>query len=195
MRALVLAPHTDDAEFGCGGTMAKLVGIGVPVAVLAFSACGSAQLETECRDASKVLGADVEILHFQHRRLSEQRQDVLDTMLAFGRKFEPTHVFLPNSDDVHQDHQVVAAEGLRAFKRCTLLGYELPWNSYRFESTAFSILEQRHVDAKVEAMLAYKSQAHRPYANAEFIRANAIMRGIAIGAPYAEAFQSLRHIL
>ena len=29
--ALVLAPHTDDGEFGCGGTMARLVEQGVDV--------------------------------------------------------------------------------------------------------------------------------------------------------------------
>ena len=27
-RVLVLAPHTDDGEFGCGGTMARLVDAG-----------------------------------------------------------------------------------------------------------------------------------------------------------------------
>src|SRR5207244_10662873 len=36
-RALVLAPHTDDGEFGCGGTMARLVGGGCEVRYVAFS--------------------------------------------------------------------------------------------------------------------------------------------------------------
>ena len=36
-RALVLAPHTDDGEFGCGGTMARLVEEGVEVRYVAFS--------------------------------------------------------------------------------------------------------------------------------------------------------------
>ena len=36
-RALVLAPHTDDGEFGCGGTMARLVEQGVEVRYVAFS--------------------------------------------------------------------------------------------------------------------------------------------------------------
>lgn len=194
-RALVLAPHTDDAEFGCGGTVAKLVGMGIPVTVLAFSACGDPQLDAECRDASAVLGATVEVLNFQHRRLNEQRQEVLDTMIAFGKKVDPTIVFLPNTDDVHQDHQVVAQEGMRAFKRCTLLGYELPWNSFRFQSSAFSILEERHVQAKCTAMLAYKSQQHRQYATQDYIFSAARFRGAAIGTTYAEAFQSIRQIL
>jgi len=34
---LVLAPHTDDGEFGCGGTMARLIENGVKVTYAAFS--------------------------------------------------------------------------------------------------------------------------------------------------------------
>ena len=36
-RVLVLAPHTDDGEFGCGGTMARLVEAGSDVRYVAFS--------------------------------------------------------------------------------------------------------------------------------------------------------------
>ena len=36
-KALVLAPHTDDGEFGCGGTMARLVEAGCDVRYVAFS--------------------------------------------------------------------------------------------------------------------------------------------------------------
>ena len=36
-RVLVLAPHTDDGEFGCGGTMARLVDAGIEVHYVAFS--------------------------------------------------------------------------------------------------------------------------------------------------------------
>ena len=38
-RALVLAPHTDDGEFGCGGTISKLIASGCEVHYAAFSAC------------------------------------------------------------------------------------------------------------------------------------------------------------
>ena len=36
-KALVLAPHTDDGELGCGGTMARLVEGGCEVRYVAFS--------------------------------------------------------------------------------------------------------------------------------------------------------------
>ncbi len=194
-RILVLAPHTDDAEFGCGGTIAKLVEQRKRVTILAFSTCANPALEQECRAASKLLGAQVEVLNFPFRNFNEARQQILDTMIRFGRKVEPDTVFLPNTDDVHQDHQVVKEEALRAYKRCTLLGYELPWNSYRFESTAYSVLEEQHVTAKIDAMMLYRSQVDRPYANGNYIRSLATVRGVAIGKAYAECFQSIRHIL
>src|SRR5438093_12080792 len=36
-RALILAPHTDDGELGCGGTTARLVEAGCDVRYVAFS--------------------------------------------------------------------------------------------------------------------------------------------------------------
>ena len=38
-RILVVAPHTDDAEFGCGGSISKMVKSGLDVFVATFSAC------------------------------------------------------------------------------------------------------------------------------------------------------------
>jgi len=50
----------------------------------------------------------------------------------------------------------VAEEGLRAFKRTTILGYEIPWNNFDFEYQWYVALEQRHVDLKIAARV--KSQ-------------------------------------
>ena len=55
--------------------------------------------------------------------------------LAPGRlraEWQPDVVFQPPHHDVHQDHQTIAQEGLRAFKRTTILGYEIPWNNFDF---------------------------------------------------------------
>ena len=44
---------------------------------------------------------------------------------------------------------MIAAEGLRAFKRTTILGYEIPWNNFDFAYQAYSALEQSHIERKV----------------------------------------------
>ena len=36
---------------------------------------------------------------------------------------------MPTLKDIHQDHETISKEGLRAFKNTTILGYELIWNN------------------------------------------------------------------
>lgn len=195
-RVLAIAPHTDDAEFGLGGTLAKLVEQGATVKVVAMSNCGKPELVDEFDASMRHLGIrgavcyDMPVRHF-----GVVRQDILQLFVDLDRQWEPDAVFVPNTFDVHQDHQVVSNEALRAFKRRNLLGYELPWNSYIQLASAYSVLQEHHVAAKVAAMELYRSQAERPYANEEFLRAWAITRGTSIGVRYAECFQSIRQVL
>ena len=70
---------------------------------------------------------------------------------------------------MHQDHQTIASEGLRAFKRTTILGYEIPWNNFDFSYQAYLALEHRHVERKVAALEPYASQQHRRYANGDYV--------------------------
>jgi hypothetical protein len=96
---------------------------------------------------------------------------------------------------VHQDHYTIAQEGFRAFKFSSLLSYELPWNNLSFNTACFMKLEEKHMLKKIEAVNQYKSQAHRPYANEEFIRSLARTRGVQINTHYAECFEVIRWIL
>jgi LmbE family N-acetylglucosaminyl deacetylase len=61
---LVLAPHIDDGEFGCGGSIAKFIEEGADVFYAAFSLCELSLpshlpkdiLERELHEAAGVLG-------------------------------------------------------------------------------------------------------------------------------------------
>ena len=86
-------------------------------------------------------------------------------------------------------------EGLRAFKHTTILAYELPWNNITFSTQAFVCLDKRHIDRKIEALKAYKSQEDRFYANPEFISSWARTRGTQIGVKYAETFEVIRWVI
>lgn len=200
---LVLAPHTDDGEFGCGGTLARLIEEGNEIVYVAFSAAEQSVLpqfpkdilRTEVQDAAKVLGIKPEhcIVHkFAVRRFNEVRQDILELMVEINGQFQPDIVFLPSLHDTHQDHQVIAQEGFRAFKKTTLMGYEIPWNNLDFRTSCFFALELPHVDQKIRALACYKSQTHRAYAQEEYIRSLMMTRGIQIGKSYAEAFEVIR---
>jgi LmbE family N-acetylglucosaminyl deacetylase len=204
--ALILAPHTDDGELGCGGTIARLVEDGTAVYYAAFSICEASVpdgfprdiLDSEVRLATRVLGIAPEHLTiYRHpvREFPRYRQEILDQMIVLRRQVEPDLVLLPSTDDIHQDHQVIAQEGIRAFKNTTLLGYELPWNNIQFSASGLVALQARHVQAKVEAMRQYRSQAHRGYVSEEFIRGLARVHGQQANSEYAEAFQVIRWLL
>jgi LmbE family N-acetylglucosaminyl deacetylase len=203
---LVLAPHTDDGEIGCGGTIARCVEDGVDVYYVAFSTARSSVrpgfpknvLETEVRKAAGVLGIPEErliLFDYPVRRFSECRQEILDDLIRLREEIQPAVVFVPSVNDVHQDHQVVAREGVRAFKRHTLLGYEEPWNNVVFETRCFIPLEERHVEKKIEALRCYESQRHRTYLDERFLRALAVTRGTQVEGGYAEAFEVLRWVM
>jgi LmbE family N-acetylglucosaminyl deacetylase len=205
-RILVLAPHTDDGELGCGGTIAKEVARDSQVTYAAFSSADRSlregyppgTLRKELMDATKVLGLqekDVVCFDYDVRNFSTRRQDILEDMLALKERIDPTMVFAPSLNDLHQDHKVVAEEARRMFKRTSILGYEMPWNNISFDTLSFSVLDRAHVDRKIEALKCYASQRHRAYLNADFIQSLALTRGVQISVPYAEAFEVVRWIL
>jgi LmbE family N-acetylglucosaminyl deacetylase len=203
---LVLAPHTDDGEFGCGGTIAKYVAEGARVIYAAFSAAEQSVLphlprdilRTEVKLATARLGVrdeDCLVFDFEVRRFPELRQPILDRMIALNRDYAPDMVFLPSANDTHQDHQTIALEGFRAFKRTTMLGYEVPWNNLDFRTSCFVELTESNVATKIAAVEQYQSQRHRSYASSEFIRSLAMTRGVQIGKRYAEAFEVVRWVI
>ena len=204
-RALVLAPHTDDGEFGCGGAMARLVEEGAEVHYVAFSIATRSlpegfppdTLAREVRDATAELGIPAESLtvhDFDVRTFPEHRQEILELLIQLWNDWEPDVVFQPSLHDIHQDHQTIAAEGLRAFKRTTILGYEIPWNNLDFAYQAYVALEQRHIERKEAALAKYASQQHRRYANPEYVWNLARTHGINVNREYAEVFQVYRLI-
>lgn len=203
---LILAPHTDDGELGCGGTISKLAEEGYRVVYVAFSTCRRSlpegwepdTLEKEVKRAVPLLGVLLEniiLFDYDVRQFKTERQSILEDMVLLKRKYNPLKVFVPSPTDMHQDHQVISEEGLRAFKNTTVLGYEMPWNNIAFNTRAFMKLEEKHVLKKVSALKEYKSQQLRNYVTEEFIFSLARVRGVQIGTQYAESFEVIRTIL
>jgi N-acetylglucosamine malate deacetylase 1 len=203
---MVLAPHTDDGEFGCGATICKFIEQGAEVFYTAFSVCEQAvpygfqrdELERELRRAAEVMEIpkdNVLVHRSEVRRFPVNRQEILQDIIDTKIEVQPDLVFMPCLDDIHQDHQVVAMEGLRAYKSTTILSYEMPWNNISIQTSTFVTLEERHVERKVAALACYKTQAFRHYSSADFIRSLAVTRGAQIGVPLAEVFELVRLVL
>jgi len=205
-RILVLAPHTDDGEFGCGGSIHRFIEEGKDVYYAAFSLAEESVpeglpkniLEVEVKKATQVLGLKKDNLllyRYPVRKLAAHRQNILEDLVKLKKQIEPDLVLMPSPNDLHQDHYTVAMEGLRAFKQTSILGYELPWNNITFNTVAFISLNEGHVAKKIEAIKQYESQSHRNYVREDFLRGWAKTRGVQIGTEFAETFDVLRWII
>src|SRR4030095_1505992 len=205
-RIMILPPHTDDGELGCGGTITKLSAEGKDVFYAAFCLCSKAlpktfppnTLELECKKATSILGippSRLILFNYEVRELPQFRQPILEELLKLNKDINPDMVLLPAASDIHQDHQVIHQEGMRAFKNTTFAGYELPWNNYSIRTNFFVRLTENNLAKKTESLKAYESQSDKNYMNPDFIRSLAKVRGVQANTMYAEAFEIYRWVV
>jgi N-acetylglucosamine malate deacetylase 1 len=200
---LVLAPHTDDGELGAGGTIAKLIENGSKVTYAAFSTAAESLpegypndiLKKEVVKATRVLGIPNDrliVFDYQVRKLNYHRQEILEDLVRLRNSNDFDLILTPSLKDIHQDHSTIAIESLRAFKKVTVLGYELIWNNLSFDTKCFVSLKRQHLDLKCSALQQYESQGKRPYLSREFTFSLATTRGVQSGYEYAECFEVIR---
>jgi len=212
MKICFISAHTDDVEHSCGGSVAQFIRDGNEVYYAAFSIAEESVpkelprdiLLNEAKSATRILGVkpgNLFIYKYPVRKFPQFRQEILEDLIELRNKTNPDLVFLHSIYDTHQDHQVIATEGFRAFKNSTILGYELPANNITFEATAFIPLDKTSVKKKIEALDCYKSQklrlkhlGRKPH-NLECVTALLQVRGHQIGTAYAEAFHVVRWII
>lgn len=197
-KVLVLAPHPDDAELGCGGLISLLCERNIEVFICVFSLCEASipkgfpkdVLAKEFKYSALSLGVaekNLIIKKYQVRRFDQNRQDILEDIVQLRHDIQPDLVLMPSLDDTHQDHEVIAKQAMRAFKTIKLLSYELPWNQMKTDLNFFVSLKAEHIQAKMDAISCYETQKGRAYTG-DFLMNLASVRGIMCGSEFAEAF-------
>lgn len=185
MRVLVTAPHTDD-EINCAGLIARYKREKAQIFVAAFSSCDESlpkgfytgTLIEEFHQSLQTLEADGEVYDYPVRRFSERRQRILDALIYLRTNFAPDLVLCPSATDMHQDHQVIYTETLRAFRNSSMvLGWESPNNQRAATINTFALISDEDLQQKLKAFACYKSQHHRTYFDNDFIAALALVRG------------------
>ncbi len=206
-RVLVISPHPDDGELGCGGTLARWIEEGKDIHYVVFSICEENVpehmprdiLAKECHSSMKLLGVSLEkltILDYKVRKFPAFRQEILDSLTKLKEQIKPEIVLVPSSSDTHQDHSTIYCETLRAFKKeASIWGYEHPWNNLTFTFDIFIRLEDKHIDKKIAALRCYKSQVNRSYFDERYTRAQVASRGVQVDCRNAEVFESIRLII
>jgi LmbE family N-acetylglucosaminyl deacetylase len=200
-RVLFLGAHPDDIELGCGALVHSIAGQTDVLCVTLSDNQNSAALKNllaEQRQAMAVLGVPENrsiVGRFATRSFPDARQDILDYLLAVRRDFRPDMVFVHSQHDIHQDHQVVTNESLRAFSGITVLGFEVIRSSHGFAPNFIAEVSEIDVTKKVEALACYATYRDRAYFDDEVTRATVKHHGALAGRPYAEGFELLRGVV
>jgi len=107
---LVLAAHPDDAELGCGGTIAKHTGMGKKVGIIDFTkgelgTRGTPEIrEKEASESAKILGVSVrENLRLKDGFFQNDPESQLKVLRAI-RKYQPRIILANAVHDRHIDH-------------------------------------------------------------------------------------------
>jgi N-acetylglucosamine malate deacetylase 1 len=181
---LVIAAHPDDAELGCGGTIAKHVSLGQKVGIVDLTmgelgTRGMPQIRIEeANESAKILGLIArENLGLADGYFQNTKEDQLKIVQAV-RKYQPNIVLANAVRDRHPDHGRAAA---LIYDACFLAGLakvetfldgiaQKVWRPsvvYHFiQSQAiqpdFIVDISGFWDLKIKAILAYKSQFFNP---------------------------------
>lgn len=208
-RVLILSPHTDDAELGCGGYITKLISENKTLLWVVFSTAEESlpdnlppdTLVKEFEAVMKSLNLKKDqyrVYNFKVRQLPDNRQEILEILNNLKNEFHPSLVIGPSLNDYHQDHAVIANEMVRAFKTTSsIISYELPWNHLEFRSQFFVKLDEENIIKKISLLNKYQSQMYikRHYFTEDFIKGLALTRGAQINHKYAEAFDVIRMVI
>ena len=197
-RICFIGAHPDDIELGCGGLIARIAGK-AEIRCITFSDNRKnpalQHLIPEHYASMAVLGVpkeNVVVKDFETRRFQEHRQEILEEMVALNREWDPDIVFVHTKSDVHQDHNVLTDEALRAFRGRTVLGFDVIRSSYGFFPSFLVEVSEEEVEKKVAALAEYKTYADKYYFAEDMTRCTLIRNGAICERKYAEGFDILR---
>ena len=129
---------------------------------------------------------------FETRLLPAHRQEVLEYLLKLRKEIHPEIIFVHSEQDLHQDHNVVTQEALRAYRGITVLGFDVVRSSHGFFPNFFVGITEKDVEKKIEALAQYKTYADKYYFSPDLLRATMIRHGSLAEQPFAEGFDILR---
>lgn len=197
-RVLFLGAHPDDIELGCGALLHHIVKHTDVLCVTLSDNQSNPDLKNvkdEHYKSMAVLGVAKEKVifgSFTTRVFQNARQDILEYFLKLRKDFTPDLIFVHSKQDVHQDHNTMTDEALRAFRGITVLGFDVVRSSYGFFPNFLVEVKEEDVSKKVEALAQYETYRDRYYFNSEVTRAIMVRHGALAECAFAEGFDTLR---
>jgi LmbE family N-acetylglucosaminyl deacetylase len=197
-RVLFLGAHPDDIELGCGALLHHIV---KQTDVLCVTLSDNQKnpdlknIKDEHYEAMAVLGVPKDKIvlgPFTTRVFPDARQEILEFFLKLRKDFKPDLIFVHSRQDIHQDHNTMTEEALRAYRGITVLGFDVVRSSYDFFPHFLVEVTEENVNKKIEALSKYETYRDRYYFNSELTRSIMVRHGALAECPFAEGFDILR---
>lgn len=225
MKVLVFGIHPDDAELGCGGTVARFAGMGHDVVLVDLTRGESStngtpeERERESAEAARILGCRVrENLGLPDAGLAGEDPDQQRHVVSAIRRHRPQLIIMPLKNDPHPDHSAGGELIERAVYLAGVDGYGTGSGESRWAADNGLIYPGRRelepdlvVDVsdtfqtKMDAIRAHRSQfgayegaKETPLNRPGFlpaIEARMVTAGHRVGVMYGEPFKTLRPLV
>lgn len=197
-KLLFLGAHPDDIELGSGALLARVVDSAEVLCVTLSDNQKNPALRglvEQQRRSMQVLGvppSSVVVRDFETRNFPRDRQLILEYLYELHRQARPDLVLTHSPADMHQDHNVVTQEALRAFRGTTVLGFDVVRSSHGFFPHFLVEVGEAEVEKKILALAEYTTYRDKYYFGGELTRATLARNGALAERPYAEGFDILR---
>lgn len=197
-RVLFLGAHPDDIELGCGALLHQIASKTEILCVTLSDNQRNPELKkvkNEHLQSMKVLGVPEDKIllgPFSTRVFPVSRQDILEYFLKLRKEFQPDLIFTHSRQDVHQDHNTMTDEALRAFRGITVLGFDVVRSSYGFFPHFLVEVSEENANKKIEALSQYETYKDRYYFNSDLTRSIMVRHGALAEVPFAEGLDILR---
>ena len=198
LKILCLGEHCDDIEIGCGGTLLNLIQRrrgNVIVYWVVFSSTPEREKEA-VRSAQAFLKhtkqKTVVIRHFEDSFFPYNGSEIKRFMQELSSVFSPDLIFTHYTNDLHQDHRLIAELTWNAFRDHWILEYEIPkYDGDLGRPNLFVPLKETTCRYKIAHVLRYfESQRKKQWFTKDTFLSLQRLRGIECNSVsgYAEAF-------
>ncbi|MCX6205063.1 MAG: bacillithiol biosynthesis deacetylase BshB1 [Bacteroidetes bacterium] len=224
---LAIGVHPDDVELGCAGTLLAAIAEGKKVGIVDLTrgelgTRGTAETrKVEARNAANVLGIAIRENLGMADGFFQNDETHQRLLIQAIRKFRPNLILANAPEDRHPDHgrsaklisDAAFLSGLRKIITEDDGTVQQEWRPAfvfhyiqdRFLQPSFVVDISKHMDKKIESVMAYTTQFHNPDLNEpqtyisspqflETVRSRAMMLGKRIGVEYAEGYISEKMI-
>jgi LmbE family N-acetylglucosaminyl deacetylase len=205
LKILCLGSHCDDIEIGCGGTLLKLIQSrrgNVMVHWVVFSSTPEREKEALRSAQAFLKGAkqkSVVIQHFEDSFFPYNGSEIKRFMQELSSVFSPDLIFTHYTNDLHQDHRLVAELTWNAFRDHWILEYEIPKYDGDLGHPNFFVPLRESLCRKKLKLLqdSFPSQHDNHWFTNETFLSILRVRGIESNAPgrYAEAFHCRKIVI